>query len=59
MYSAIDTTSQQMFSVVGSAYIPERRNDEMHRYLPLSDSRDRAVIFDELLKALRSALSLR
>jgi hypothetical protein len=60
MYSAIETSSQQIFAVVGSAYISEHHSDETHHYLPLSEKREFNVVnFDELLKALRAALSLR
>ena len=54
MYSVIETSSQQFFAVVGSAYISEHHGDEMHRYLPASD---KSFHFDQILKALRSALS--
>lgn len=58
MYSAIDTSSQQIFAVVGSAYISEHHSDELHRYLPASASNSSFHLnFDEVLKALRSAIS--
>ena len=59
MHSVIQTHSQQMFALVGSAYIAEHHADEMHRYLSPSESRKFAADFDELLKFLRAALSLR
>jgi hypothetical protein len=54
MYPATDTSSQQIFAVVGSAYISEHHGDETHRYLSLSE---RESLFDDILKALRGALS--
>lgn len=59
MYSVLDTSSQQMFSVVGSAYISERHSDERHSYFPAPEGSYFNIDFDELLAGLRSALSLR
>ena len=58
MYTTIETSGQQIFAVVGSAYISERHNDELHRYLPPLESKFH-IKFEEALKTLRSALSLR
>jgi hypothetical protein len=57
MNSVTQTSSQQIFAVVGSAYISERHGDEMHRHLPPKES-GAIGRFDKLLKALRTALSL-
>jgi len=54
MHPATDTSSQQVFAVVGSAYISEHHGDETHRYLP---PLEREGLFDDILKALRGALS--
>jgi len=54
MYSTADSSSQQIFAVVGSAYVSEHHSDDSRRYLPASES---AGIFDEILETLRSALS--
>jgi hypothetical protein len=58
MRSIIETTSQQIFAVVGSAYISEHHSDETHRYLPPSEKHDFTADFAEILKNLRAALSL-
>jgi hypothetical protein len=57
MHPAVDISNQNFFAVIGSAYVSEHHIDEAHRYLPFSDRR--VVNFDEVLKALRAALSLR
>ena len=57
MHPAVDISNQNFFAVIGSAYVSEHHIDETHRYLPLSERR--VVNFDEVLKALRAALSLR
>lgn len=58
MYSAVETSSQQIFAVVGSSYISEHHGDELHRYLPVSERKGSFNLnFDEVLKTLRSALS--
>jgi hypothetical protein len=54
MYPVTDTSNQQIFAVVGSAYVSEHHSDDSQRYLPAPESKG---IFDEILKALRSALS--
>ena len=60
MHTAIETSSQQMFAVVGSAYVSEHHGDELHRYLPASERTGTFNLnFDEVLKVLRSALSCR
>lgn len=48
-----------MHTVFGGGYIPEQHSDETHRHLSLPENRSPVVNFGELLKALRSALSLR
>ena len=45
--------------VFGTGYVQEQRGDESHRYLPGAGERDFVLNFDELLKKLRAALSLR
>ena len=45
----------QLFAVVGSAYVSENHGDELHRYLPASEPE--GINFDDLLSRLRSALS--
>ena len=59
MYPGIQTSSQQLFAVVGSTFVSEHHSDEIHRYLPLPEAGDFVVNFDELLKALRAVLCLR
>ena len=54
-----ETSNQQIFAVVSSAYISEHHSDETHRYLPLAEARDFTVDFGALLKSLRAVLSLR
>jgi hypothetical protein len=49
----------QVATIFGSGYVPEQRGDETHRYLPISEIREPLVNFDDLLKKLRAALSLR
>jgi hypothetical protein len=46
-------------AVFGAGYVQEQHGDEKHRYLPCRDERSFVVNFDELLKKLRAALSLR
>jgi len=55
VYLGTETSGQQFFAVVGSAYISEHHGDELHRYLPLSE-KNGTFHFDQILKALRSAL---
>jgi len=58
MYTTIQTSAQQIFAVVGSAYISERHSDEEHRYLlPLEPKFQ--INFEQALKTLRSAFCLR
>jgi hypothetical protein len=54
MYSVTHSSSQQIFAVVGSAYISEHHSDDSRRYLTTAESEG---LFDEILNALRSALS--
>ena len=46
----------QVATIFGSGYMPEQHTDDTQRYLPVSDP---LLNFDELLKKLRAALSLR
>jgi hypothetical protein len=46
-------------TVFGTGYLPEQHSDETPGYLPPSEPTEMAVKFDELLKQLRAALSLR
>ena len=57
-------SSNQLQSIFGSGYVLEQHSDATHGYLPRSD--DHQVIgslttsmLDEVMKSLRSALSLR
>jgi len=60
MHSVIETNGQQFFAIVGSAYLSEHHADETHSYLSASECREfSAVNFNEVLEALRAALSLR
>jgi hypothetical protein len=59
MHPAIEISNQNFFDVISSAYVSEHHIDETHRYLPPSEQHAFAVDFGEVLKALRSALSLR
>ena len=54
MFPITETGTQQLFAVVGSAYVSEHHGDETHRYLPILQSEG---TFDEILKKLRFALS--
>jgi hypothetical protein len=49
------THSNQIFAVVGSAYVSENHSDELHRYLPAPEAQ--GINFDDILSKLRSALS--
>jgi len=56
-------------TIIGSSYIAEMHGDEMHHYLPRAEHSNRysgegtkpqtSAVFDEVMKSLRSALSLR
>ena len=52
-------SSYQLQTIFGGGYIAEQRGDETRRYLPTSDDREPGINFDDLLKVLRKALSLR
>jgi hypothetical protein len=52
-------TTYQVISIFGGNYIAEQHADATQRCFPGSDGRERAVDFERLLAALRSALSLR
>lgn len=57
MHPVIETSGNFMVgSVFGSAYVSEHHFDDAHRYLPPSN---REHVCGEILKALRSALSIR
>jgi hypothetical protein len=51
------TQNFTQLTIFGTGYVAEQHADETNRYLPLAEHR--VVNFDELLKALRAALSLR
>ena len=53
MYPITETSTQQIFAVVGSTYVSEHHGDEMHRYLPKLEGEG---AFEEILGKLRSAL---
>ena len=55
----ISQSSIQLHTVFGGGYVAEQRGDETHCYLPRSEKHEFAVDFDEAIKALRAALSLR
>jgi hypothetical protein len=46
-------------TIFGAGYVAAQHADEAQGYLPPSEPREFAVNFDELLKTLRAALSLR
>ena len=52
-------SSDPFHTIFGSGYVPEQHGDETRRYLPSTEDRELAVSFDEVIKALRAALSLR
>ena len=51
--------SSQLHGIFGNGYVIEQRGDETQRHLPPAEKSSLALDFSELLKALRSALSLR
>ena len=55
----ITEKSHQLNTIFGSGYVAEQHGDETQRQLPASDETDSTVAFGDLLKTLRSALSLR
>ena len=55
----ISQTSIQLHTVFGGGYVAEQRGDQTHHYLPSSEKHEFVVDFDEVIKALRAALSLR
>jgi hypothetical protein len=57
MYPTQNFTPLQ--TIFGAGYVAEQHADEAQGYLPPSEPREFAVNFDELLKTLRAALSLR
>jgi hypothetical protein len=57
-------SSNQLQTVFGGGYVLEQHSDATHRYLPPSDVGEvleslTVSMFDEVMKSLRSALSLR
>jgi hypothetical protein len=53
-------SSHQLHSIFGGGYVLEQHGDESHRYLlPSETSRDDRTTFEEMMKVLRSALSIR
>ena len=57
-------SSNQLQSIFGSGYVLEQHSDATHNYLPHSDvngmiSSLTTSMLDEVMKSLRSALSLR
>ena len=46
-------------TVFGGEFVQEQHCDEMHRYLPKAEKHQFTVDFDAVIKALRTALSLR
>jgi hypothetical protein len=51
--------SNQLHTIFGGGYVPEQHGDETNRYLPPSEHREFTLNFEDVLKALRAALSLR
>jgi hypothetical protein len=49
----------QLQTIFGAGYVAEQHADEAHGYLPPAEHHAFALNLDELLKALRAALSLR
>jgi hypothetical protein len=49
----------QLNTIFGSGYVAEEHSDEARQYLSPPEHREFFVNFDELMKKLRSALSLR
>jgi len=72
MYCATQNFTQAR-TIFGCGYVPEQHGDETHRYLPPNDDHGISVgairnealkalnvaMFSEVVKALRTALSLR
>ena len=51
--------SHQLTTIFGGGYIPEQHGEDAHFHLPPLEGGPLALNFDDLLKALRAALSLR
>jgi hypothetical protein len=49
----------QVSSIFGSGYVPEQHGEQSRSYLPPIEGHEPIVDFEELLKTLRAALSLR
>ena len=72
MYCATQNFTQAR-TIFGCGYVPEQHGDKIHRYLPPNDDHEIGVgairnetlkalnvaMFSEVVKALRTALSLR
>jgi hypothetical protein len=58
MYRSTESFSQ-LQTIFGSGYILEQHRDVTHSYLGTAEKHDFAADLDSVLKALRSALSLR
>jgi hypothetical protein len=52
-------TINQLQTVFGGGFVQEHHSDGTHRYLPPTEKREFVVDFDDVIKALRAALSLR
>lgn len=52
-------SSHPLQTIFGGGYVPEQHGDETHRYLPSFDTSEYSVNWDDVLKSLRTALSLR
>ena len=57
MYSTQNFTPLQ--TLFGAGYVEEQHADEAHRYLPPSEPGEFVMNFEQMLKKLRAALSLR
>ena len=58
MYCSTQNFSQVQ-TVFGGGYVMEQHRDATHSYLAIREKHDFAADLDAVLKALRSALSLR
>ena len=52
-------STNQLQTVFGGGYVQEHHSDGVHHYLPPAEKREFVVNFDDVIKALRAALSLR
>jgi hypothetical protein len=53
------TYSVPLKTIFGGGYVPEQHGEATRRYLPAAEPHEFVVDFDAILKALRTALSLR